>query len=63
MPMNDEVDLPSMVHELFVPDRKVWNHSLLVSLFDIDTVSEIEKIHIPLEDKSDFLCWLPAQDG
>jgi hypothetical protein len=58
------VGLPDFhVDELIDPINRSWNVSLLHDLFDIDSVIQIQKIHIPQLVDNDRWIWTPAVSG
>ena len=58
------VGLPDYhVDELIDPINKSWNVSLLHDLFDIDSVTQIQKIHITQLVDNDRWIWTPAVSG
>ena len=51
------------VDELIDPFNRSWNVSLLHDLFDMDSVSQIQKIHISQQVDADRWIWTPAISG
>ena len=52
-----------LVSELIVPKTRQWNRAFLHNLFDHDTASSIQKIHIPFTPVADSLFWAKCSNG
>lgn len=54
---------PSLVKDLWLPDRKVWNNNLIYSLFQQPLASAIIQTDIIQENSPDILCWDLTPNG
>jgi hypothetical protein len=54
---------PAQVKDLWMPNQKEWNTSLIDTLFQEPLASSIKQTPIINSQEEDFLCWRPTLDG
>ena len=52
-----------LVSDLIIPETRQWNRALLHNLFDQDTASLIQKIHVPFSPIEDSIFWAVSLNG
>ncbi|KAK7858102.1 hypothetical protein CFP56_014483 [Quercus suber] len=52
-----------LVSDIIVPKTRQWNRALLHNLFDHDTASSIQQIHIPFTPVADSTIWAKCPSG
>ncbi|KAK7857124.1 hypothetical protein CFP56_019810 [Quercus suber] len=52
-----------LVSDIIVPKTRQWNRALLHNLFDHDTASFIQQIHIPFTPVADSTIWAKCPSG